>query len=358
MKEIVIGSYKVGPRHPPFVVAEMSGNHQHSLEKALAIAESAKKAGAHALKLQTYTPDTITLDVDSEEFIIQDQGSLWANRHLHDLYQEAYLPWEWHRPIMERCRELKLEVFSTPFDETAVDFLEELEVPCYKIASPEIIDHELIRKAASTGKPLILSTGASTLQEIGEAVLAAREAGCRELLLLKCTAAYPASSEEANLRTLPHLAECFGTLVGISDHTMGIGTAIASVALGGCFIEKHFTLSRQDGGVDSAFSIEPYELRVLVEESHRAWQSLGAVRYEQLPQERVAYSHRPSLYFVSELVAGSVVKAEDIRSVRPGRGLPPKEMPHLIGLTLMHPVKPGTPVGWHLFKTSKGSHAG
>lgn len=350
MKEIRIGSSKIGPGHAPFIVAEMSGNHQHSLEKALKIVESAKKAGADAIKLQTYTPDTITLNIKGGEFLIQDQESLWKNRNLYDLYQEAHLPWEWHPIIFDRCRQLGLEAFSSPFDESAVDFLETLNVPCYKIASPEIVDHPLIRKAAATGKPLILSTGASTLIEIGEAVAVAREAGCKELILLKCTAAYPARVQDIHLRTLPHLADCFDTLVGLSDHTMGIGVAIASVALGACLIEKHFTLSRRDGGVDSAFSIEPDEFHALALEAKRAWESLGTIHYAPLEAERVTYSHRPSLYFVEDLPAGTVVLAHHVRTVRPGRGLPPKELPHVLGLTLTCSVNKGTAVNWDCFK--------
>lgn len=351
MKEMQIGCSKIGPGHPPFIVAEMSGNHQHSLEKALKIVERAKEAGAHAIKLQTYTPDTITLDIKGGEFLIKDEGSLWKNRNLYELYQEAHLPWEWHRPIFDRCRQLGIEAFSSPFDESAVDFLETLNVPCYKIASPEIVDLDLIRKAASTGKPLILSTGAATIMEIGEAVAAAREGGCTELILLKCTASYPASPKDIHLRTLPHLADTFDALVGLSDHTMGIGAAIASVALGGCLIEKHFTLSRKEGGVDSAFSMEPEELKALVNESKSAWESLGSIHYQPLYAERVTHSHRPSLYFVEDLPSGTVIQPCHIRSVRPGKGLAPKELPHVLGLTVMQNVKKGTPVKWDVFKS-------
>ncbi len=350
MKEIQIGSHKIGPNHPPFIVAEVSGNHNQSLERALQIVDKAKESGAHAVKLQTYTPDTITLNVKTGEFHIDDQKSLWKNRNLYDLYQEAHLPWEWHQPIFKRCKELGLTVFSTPFDETAVDFLEALNVPCYKIASPEIVDHNLIHMVASTGKPVILSTGAATLEEIDEAVSVAREAGCKDLILLKCSTSYPAKASDANLRTLSHLSECFDALVGLSDHTLGIGVAIASVAQGACLIEKHFTLSRQDKGVDSAFSMEPHEFRALVDESTRAWEALGQIHYGPLPTEKVTHSHRPSLYFVEELPAGTRVESHHIRSVRPGKGLPPKELPHVIGLVLAHPVKLGTAVSWELFK--------
>ena len=350
MNEIQIGRLSIGPSYPPFIVAELSGNHQHSLERALKLVKMAKNAGAHAIKLQTYTPDTITLDIKEGEFLIEDQESLWKNRTLYELYREAHLPWEWHQPIFEYCRQLGIEAFSTPFDETAVDFLEELQVPCYKIGSPEIVDHDLIRKVAQTGKPLILSTAAATLGEIGEAVAVARQAGCHQLILLKCTASYPAQPRDAHLRTLPHLAESFDALVGLSDHTLGIGVAIASVALGACLIEKHFTLSRQEGGVDSAFSMEPQEFQILVEESQKAWEALGHIHYLPLHAERVTYSHRPSLYFVEDLLEGTIVLPQHVRTVRPGKGLPPKELSHILGLVLTQTVKKGTPVSWDVFK--------
>lgn len=350
MKEISIGPYLLGDQHPPFIVAELSGNHQHSLDKALQLVELAKWAGAHAVKLQTYTPDTITLNVREGEFLIDDPKSLWKGLSLYELYQEAYLPWEWHEPIFKRCHELGLVVFSTPFDETAVDFLEALHPPCYKVGSPEIVDLELIRRMARTGKPLILSTGASTLMEIGEAVQAAREDGCDQLILLKCTSQYPAEAKNANLRTLPHLADSFNALVGLSDHTLGIGVAIASVALGVCFIEKHLTCSREEGGVDHAFSMEPQEFQMLVREVKNAWEALGQIHYAPLIDERVTHSHRPSLYFVENLERGTALQSHHVRTVRPGKGLPPKELPHLLGLTLTHSVKKNTPVSWEYFK--------
>lgn len=350
MQSIKIGNYQVGNQHRPFIVAELSGNHNHSLDRALQLVDAAKEAGAQAVKIQTYTADTITLDVREGEFLITAADSLWKGRSLYDLYQEASMPWDWHKPIFDRCRELDMVGFSTPFDETAVDFLEDLDVPCYKIASLEIVDHPLIRKVASTGKPLILSTGASRLDEILEAVAVARQAGCRDLILLKCTSAYPTSPTDCHLRTLPHLAETAGTLVGLSDHTLGIGVALASVALGSCLIEKHLTMDRQEGGVDSAFSMEPYELHQLVVESEKAWQSLGNIQYESLYSERVAHSHRPSLYFVKELSVGEVVKPEHVRTVRPANGLHPKELDHIVGLKLQKPVKYGTPVSWDAFK--------
>lgn len=350
MKEIQIGRLRIGLSHPPCIVAELSGNHNGSLQRALKMVEKAKQVGCHAIKLQTYTPDTITLDVRGGEFLIQDEESLWNNRNLYDLYQEAYTPWEWHQPIFDHCHRLGIEVFSSPFDETAVDFLEALRVPCYKIASPEIVDLDLIKKAASTGKPLILSTGGATLLEIAEAVDAARGAGCCDLILLKCTAAYPAKPEDAHLRTIHHLQESFGVLAGLSDHTLGIGVAIASVALGACLIEKHMTLARDEGGVDSAFSLEPEEMGVLVEESRRGWEALGEIRYHPVFAEKTTLSHRPSLYFVENLPIGTIVKAHHLRTVRPGKGLSPKEMSHILGLKLTSPVKRGTPVKWELFK--------
>jgi pseudaminic acid synthase len=350
MKDIIINNRRIGLNYPPYIVAEMSGNHHQSLEEALKFVNAAKEAGVHAIKLQTYTPDTITLNIPDREFFIADEGSLWKGRSLYELYQEAHLPWDWHQPIFNQCKKLGLTCFSTPFDETAVDLLEELEAPCYKIASLEIVDLPLIRKVAATKKPLIISTGASSLSEIDEAVQVAREAGCEDLILLKCTSAYPASPSDANLRTLPHLSECFSTLVGLSDHSLGIGVALASVALGACLIEKHMTLSRSTGGVDDAFSMEPAEFKALVIESERAWQSLGSIKYTPLKTESVTLSHRPSLYFDCDVEKGSIVSARHVRSVRPGKGLPPKELEHLIGLKLTKDVKMGTPVSWDLFK--------
>jgi pseudaminic acid synthase len=351
MTEVSIGSYKIGPQHPPFIVAELSANHRGSLKKALEIVEAAKQAGVHAIKLQTYTPDTITLDVKEGDFVIHDATSLWKERNLYELYQEAYTPWEWHKPIFERCHELGLIAFSTPFDETAVDFLETLDVPCYKIASLEIVDLPLIKKAAATGKPLIISVGGATLTEIGDAVDAATHAGCKDLILLKCTAAYPAHPKDCNLRTVTHLASCFNVIVGISDHTLGLGVPIASVALGSCLIEKHFTLSRAEGGVDSAFSLEPDEFKILVEESRKAWEALGTIQYAPSNSEKSTLLLRPSLFFIQDLPAGEIIQPYHIRSVRPGSGLSPKEFDNVIGLQLKTDVKKGTPVRWHLFKS-------
>lgn len=350
MDEIKIGSYIVGLEHPPFLIAEMSGNHNCSLERALKIVEAAKYAGAHAIKLQTYTADTMTLDIHKGEFLISNPNSLWYGETLYNLYKQAHTPREWHPPIFERCRELDLVCFSTPFDHTSVDFLETLHVPCYKIASLEITDIPLIQKAASTKKPLLLSTGGSTLEEIEEAVTAAKEAGCTDLILLKCTSAYPASPQSAHLRTLPHLATHFKTVVGLSDHTLGIGTAIASVVLGARVIEKHFTLSRADGGVDSAFSLEPNEFKELSIECRRAWESLGQVHYGAVAEEATSLSHRRSLYFVKDVNKGEVISEENIRAIRPGKGLPPKEYAEILGKKIVQSVKKGDPVTWEVME--------
>lgn len=350
LNEITIGTYKIGPQQPPFIVAEFSGNHKGSLKRALEMVDEAKKAGVHAIKLQTYTPDTITLPVHDGEFVISDPNCLWYQRSLYELYQEAHTPWHWHKPIFDRCKELGMIAFSSVFDETAIDFLEALNVPCYKIASLEIVDLPLIAKAASKGKPLIISTGGATLEEIGEAVATARKAGCKELILLKCTTAYPTLPTDSHLHTLPHLKQSFNTIVGLSDHTLSLGVPLASIALGSCLIEKHFTLSRADDTVDSAFSLEPHEIKFLVDESKKAWQALGKVHYGPLTSEDTCVSFRPSLYFVDEIQAGLPLQPHQIRSVRPGKGLPPKEIEKLIGLTLKRNVKMGTPVTWEVFK--------
>ncbi len=332
--------------YPPFIVAEMSGNHNQSLERALQIVDAAAKAGVHAVKLQTYTPDTMTLDVADGDFLIVDGDSLWAGKNLYALYKEAYTPWEWHEPIFERCRELGLMAFSTPFDETAVDFLEKLDVPCYKIASFEVTDLPLIRKVASTGKPMIISTGMASVAEIDEAVRTAKEAGCSDIILLKCTSSYPASPADSNLMTIPHLKQLFGCPVGLSDHTLGIGVAVASVALGAVLIEKHFTLSRADGGVDAAFSLEPEEMRMLVEETKRAWQALGTVRYGPTETEKKSLKFRRSLYIVKDLKAGDVLSPENIRIIRPGYGLSPKYYEVVLGRRVREDVRKGTPLSW------------
>ena len=347
-KDINIANRKIGSNHPPFIIAEMSGNHNQSLDRALAIVEAAAKAGAHALKLQTYTADTMTLDIAEREFFIDDSDSLWNGKSLYELYKEAYTPWEWHKPIFDRCRELGLIYLSTPFDETAVDLLEELNVPCYKIASFENTDIPLIRKAAGTGKPMIISTGMATIAELDETVCTARKAGCRDLILLKCTSAYPATPENTNILTIPHIAKLFNCQVGLSDHTMGIGAAVASVALGVTMIEKHFTLSRADGGVDSAFSMEPDEMRTLVAETERAWQALGKISYGPTEKEQKSLIFRRSLYIVKDMKEGDILTKENLRAIRPGLGLPPKYYDTLLGKRVNKDVQRGTALSWEL----------
>ncbi len=319
-----IADRPIGRNYVPFIIAEMSGNHNQSLERALEIVETAAKAGAHALKIQTYTPDTMTLNLDEREFHISDPKSLWAGTSLYKLYGKAYTPWEWHKPIFERARELDIIAFSTPFDDTAVDFLESLDVPCYKIASFENTDIPLIRRVAATGKPLILSSGMATAEELNETVHAARDAGCRELILLKCTSSYPATPADSNLLTIPDMRARFGCEVGLSDHTMGVGAAVAAIALGATVIEKHFTLRRADGGVDSAFSMEPDEMHTLVTETGRAWQALGKVQYGVTEAEKGSLVFRRSLYIAEDLQAGDVLTRKNLRAIRPGYGLPPK----------------------------------
>ena len=343
-----IATREIGRNAVPFVIAEMSGNHNQSLLRALAIVEAAAAAGAHALKIQTYTADTMTLDLDDGDFHICDSASLWAGTSLYKLYREAHTPWEWHKPIFDRARDLGMIAFSTPFDETAVDFLEELAVPCYKIGSFENTDIPLIRKAAATGKPMIISTGMASAAELDDAVRAARAAGCKDLVLLKCTSTYPAEPTNTNLLTLPHLRELLGTEVGLSDHTLGIGVAVASIAVGATVIEKHFTLSRAAGGVDSAFSMEPEEMARLVVETKRAWQALGRVSYGPTEAEKKSLVFRRSLYFVKNLAAGEPLTTENVRAIRPGAGLAPKYLDTVLGRKVRQPVTRGTPVRWDL----------
>lgn len=343
---ITIGHRRISSATPPFIVAEMSGNHNQSLERALAIVDAAAQAGAHALKIQTYTADTMTIDIDGGEFFISDPNSLWQGESLHKLYSQAYTPWEWHKPIFDKARRLGMIPFSTPFDASAVDFLESLDAPCYKIASFENIDLPLIRKAAATGKPLIISTGMASLSELEDAVTAAREAGCWDLVLLKCTSTYPATPANTNIRTIPHLRELFGCEVGLSDHTMGLGVAVASVALGATVIEKHFTLARADGGVDSAFSLEPAEMRALVEETARAWQALGEVSYGATEAEKPSLLFRRSLYVVKDIAEGELLTSDNIRAIRPGLGLKPKHWDRVLGRTAKCAIKRGTPLAW------------
>lgn len=343
-----IANVPIGLAARPFVIAEMSGNHNQSLDRALAIVDAAAKAGAQAIKLQTYTADTMTLDIDQGAFKVEDPNSLWAGKTLYELYQMAYTPWEWHAPIMERARGHGMLCFSTPFDETAVDFLEGLNVPAYKVASFENTDIPLIRKIAATGKPMIISTGMATVAELDESVRAAREAGCRDLVLLKCTSTYPATPANTNLRTIPHLRELFGCEVGLSDHTMGVGASVAAVALGATVIEKHFTLCRADGGVDSAFSLEPEELASLVVETERAWQAMGHIQYGATAAEKQSLLHRRSLYVVKDIAAGEAITLENIRAIRPGLGLPPKHLDQVLGRIARQAVARGTPLSWDL----------
>lgn len=338
----------IGKGHPPFILAEMSGNHNQSLDRALEIVEAAAATGAHGLKLQTYTADTMTLNISENEFVIDDPKSLWYGRTLYDLYQEAHTPWEWHKPIFDKCKELGLICLSTPFDATSVDFLEELDVPAYKIASFENTDLPLIRKVASTGKPMIISTGMASLAELDETVRTAKEAGCQDIILLKCTSSYPASPENTNILTISHMRDLFDVQVGLSDHTMGVGVAVASVALGATLIEKHFTLNRADGGVDSAFSLEPHEMKTLVIETKRAWQSLGKVRYGATEKEEKSKVFRRSLYITQDMQAGDILTSENVRAIRPGYGLPTKYLEVFLGQRVVQNTPKGSPVTWNI----------
>jgi pseudaminic acid synthase len=346
MRECKIGARSIGLDHPPFVIAEMSGNHGGSLERALGLVDAAADSGAHALKIQTYTADTLTLDIASGDFLIADKGSLWEGRSLHDLYEEAHTPWEWHEAIFDRARERGLICFSTPFDETAVDFLEGLDVPCYKIASFENAHLPLIRKVAQTGKPLIISTGMATLAELDEAARCARDAGCRELIMLKCTSSYPASPADSNILTLPHLRETFGCEVGLSDHTLGLAVSLAAVALGAVVIERHFTLDRSAGGVDAAFSLEPAEMKMLVGQSENAWLALGGVAYGATEQETSSMRFRRSLYVAEDMKAGEEFTSRNLRIVRPGFGLAPRYYDSILGRRASRDLVRGTAVDW------------
>ncbi len=345
-----ISGRKIGKENVPFIIAEMSGNHNSSLERALAIVDAAAKSGAHALKLQTYTADTMTLDVEEGEFFIHDPKSLWKGSSLYDLYKKAYTPWEWHEALFKRCKELGIICFSSPFDETAVDFLESLGSPCYKIASFENNHLPLIKKAAQTGKPLIISTGMAIVSELNDAVETARKNGCRDLVLLKCTSSYPATPEGSDINTIPHMRGLFNCEVGLSDHSLGIGVAVASVALGATVIEKHFTLSRGEGGVDAAFSMEPAEMRSLAVETEKAWQALGKVNYGVTEQETSSKVFRRSLYVAKDMKAGEVFTKENLRVVRPGYGLAPKYYEALLGMRVLKEIKKGTPASWGLVR--------
>ena len=334
----------------PFIIAEMSGNHNQSLERALAIVDAAADAGVDAVKIQTYTADTMTIDIDTGEFFISDKDSLWKGETLYHLYEKAHTPWEWHKAIFERCKERGIMGFSTPFDDTSVDFLEDLGVPCYKIASFENVDLPLIRKVARTGKPIIASTGMTTVAELSDLVQTVRENGCTDLTLLKCTSSYPASPEGTNLRTIPHMRELFGCAVGLSDHTLGIGASVASVALGAVVIEKHFTLSRAEGGVDAAFSLEPAEMAQLVRECRTAALALGAVSYERAEQEQKSLQFRRSLYVVEDMKAGDVFTEKNLRRIRPGMGLSPKYYDIILGKKANCNITRGTAVQWDLIE--------
>lgn len=343
---IKINDRLIGQNHRPFIIAEMSGNHKNSLDRALELVEAAAQSGADALKIQTYTADTMTLNSKKPGFIIDDANSLWNGRSLYDLYEEASTPWDWHKPIFNRAQELGLIAFSSPFDATAVDFLEELEVPLFKIASFESVDTPLIKKVASLGKPVIVSTGMSKVSEIGHAVSTLRENGSNDIVLLKCTSSYPADPIDSNTRTISHLKDLFGTHVGLSDHTMGVGAACASVAFGASVIEKHFTLSRSDGGVDSAFSLEPHELKLLVTETHRAYQSLGRVRYGTQESENNSMMFRRSIYITEDIKKGEAFNEKNIRTIRPGFGLGPKFYETFLGKKANQDIAKGSPLSW------------
>lgn len=348
MTEIKIGNRLIGAKQPPFIIAELSGNHDQSLDKALAMVDAAAKCGADAIKIQTYTADSMTLNIRSDDFVIQDPGNLWQGKSLYELYQLAMTPWDWHQAIFERANALGMLAFSTPFDLAAVEFLEQLNVPCYKIASFENIDHALLAAVAKTGKPMIMSTGMATQAELAESVEVLRANGCKELILLKCTSHYPADPVDANLLTIPHLASLFDCQVGLSDHTAGIGVAVASVALGATVIEKHFVLDRRDGGVDSEFSLEPAEFTALVSECARAAVALGKVTYGGTEKEQVSRKYRRSLYIAKDMQAGELFTEHNLRSVRPGLGLAPKYLSMLLGKPIKKAAVKGTAMSWEL----------
>lgn len=348
IKNFKIGKHIIGDNQKPFIIAEMSGNHNQSLDTALEIVDAAAEAGAHGLKIQTYTADTMTIPHDKGLFYIDDKDSLWHGKTLHELYKIAHTPWEWHQAIFERAKEKGLVPFSTPFDSTSVDFLEELDVEVYKIASFENKDWPLLKKVASTGKPVIMSTGASTLSEIAESVSILREYGCDNLVLLKCTSTYPASADSTNLRTIPHMREMFKCFTGLSDHTGGIGAAIASVALGARVIEKHFIVDKSNGGVDSAFSIEPHEMKSLVVESHRAWEALGSVKYDILKTEEASLRFKRSIYIVKDIKEGEIFTEDNLRIIRPGDGMEPKYYERILGKSASRDFQRGTPLSWDI----------
>ena len=346
MVDFQISDTSIGSHHKPFIIAEMSGNHNQSLERAFEIVDAAAACGAHAIKLQTYTADTLTIDRKEGLFQISDENSLWKGKNLYELYKQAYTPWEWHKPIFERAKKHGMIAFSSPFDETAVDFLEDLNVPVYKIASFENTHWPLLKKVASTGKPVIMSTGISQISDIDESVRVLRENGCKDLVLLKCTSTYPAEPSNTNLMTIPHMSELFNCHVGLSDHTMGIGASVAAVALGARIIEKHFTLKRSDGGVDSAFSLEPEELKALVVESERAYLSLGNVKYGVQKAEEKSRMFKRSIYTTKDIQVGELLDVSNIRIIRPGDGLAPKYFEEFLGRKINKYIPAGTPLTW------------
>lgn len=348
IRDFSIAGRLIGPDHPPYIIAELSGNHNGDIRRAFKLIEVAKRAGCDAVKLQTYTADTLTIDHDGPQFLIK--GGLWAGRRLYELYQEAHTPWEWHEALFAKGRELGISVFSTPFDATALDLLERLDAPAYKIASFEAVDLPLIRRVAATGKPIVMSTGITDLVEIGEAVAAARDAGCRDLALLHCVSAYPAPADEMNLRTIADIASRFDVVAGLSDHTLGTSVSVAAVSLGACLIEKHITLARTDGAPDAAFSLEPDEVKRLVEETHIAFSALGQVSYEREPSERSNLVFRRSLYAVADIAEGDLFTPDNVRSIRPGHGLAPKHLPEIIGRIAGRRIARGTALSWDLIR--------
>ncbi len=348
LKEIIINDRKIGPNNPPYIIAELSANHNGDINRAFKIMEEAKKAGADAIKLQTYTHETITMNCNSEAF--QIHGGLWDGQTLYELYKGAHMPWEWHKPLFEKAKELGITIFSSPFDFTAVDLLEQLDAPAYKIASFEVIDLPLIKRVAQTGKPMIISTGMANEAEIKEAISTARENGCEELVVLHCVSGYPAPAEQYNLRTIADIAQRFDVLSGLSDHTIDNATAVASVALGACLIEKHVTLDRNGGGADDSFSLEPQELTQLCEDSKTAWQAMGKVNYERTEAEKGNVKFRRSLYVVCDIAAGEKLTADNVRSIRPGFGIAPKYYEEVLGRKAKQPISRGTALTFDLIK--------
>lgn len=348
---ISINKRAIGADQPPYIIAEMSANHNGDINNAFKIIEVAKSAGADAVKLQTYKPDTITLDCNSEDF--QIHGGLWDGKTLYQLYSEAYMPWDWHKPLFDYAHKLGITIFSSPFDNTAIDLLEDLNAPAYKIASFEAVDLPLIKYAASTGKPMIISTGMANAEEIQEAIEAAREGGCKELAILHCVSGYPAPAADYNLRTIPDMIQRFGLVTGLSDHTIDNTTAITSIALGASIIEKHITLDRKGGGPDDSFSLEPQELSALCRDTKTAWEALGVINYQRKPSEQTNTKFRRSLYIVEDVNAGDLLNEKNLKSIRPGNGLPPKNFDKLLGKPVTCLIKKGTPMAWELIGSKK-----